>query len=276
MDRPLTGRVFFEEIIRENLDLGRPSNVQLIFDRRVTKRTPGRFRTRVITKGVVPSLHVDYKHSGIKQYHKEGRGIRTETTINDTRDFEICKRLSNLPLLREVGFKANRRLLEVEKISHDCMIGEEAFQKVQCPVVVEGQRASGLPFGHVRVQALFHALLVVGPLACGFSNGDLRVLLAPLLGVAPSEITQGQMTYHLRRLRLHGLIRRIEHTHRYQLTEEGLRIVTFFSRSYNRLLRPELSKILSPTPIGDPKLVRAFASLERVISQRCEALSLAA
>ena len=52
LDRPQTGRVFFEEVIRENLDIGRPDHVQLIFDRPVTKRTPGRFRTRVITEGV--------------------------------------------------------------------------------------------------------------------------------------------------------------------------------------------------------------------------------
>ncbi len=59
LDRPVTGRVFFEEVIRENLDIGRPSQVQLIFDRRVSRRTPGKFRTRVITDGVVPSLHID-------------------------------------------------------------------------------------------------------------------------------------------------------------------------------------------------------------------------
>jgi hypothetical protein len=92
LDRPLSGRIFFEEVIRENLDLGRPDKVQLIFDRRVTKRTPGRFRTRVLTNGVTPSLHVDYKHTGIKQYHKEGRALRTETTINNPRDFGIGKR----------------------------------------------------------------------------------------------------------------------------------------------------------------------------------------
>jgi hypothetical protein len=113
LDRPLTGRAFFEEVIHENLDLGNPGQVQLIFNRRVTKRTPGRFRTRVITEGVTPSLHVDYKHSKIKQYHKEGRALRTETTINNTRDFTIGKRLKNLPALREVGFAANRRLLDV-------------------------------------------------------------------------------------------------------------------------------------------------------------------
>lgn len=58
--------------------------------------------TRVLPEGVVPSLHVDYKHSKIKQYHKEGRALRTETTINDPRDFGIGKRLHNLSALRKV------------------------------------------------------------------------------------------------------------------------------------------------------------------------------
>src|SRR5205823_14387508 len=106
LDRPQTGRLFFEQVIRENLDLGRPDQVQLIFQRRVTKRTPGRFRTRVLTEGVTPSLHIDYKHSRIKQYHKEGRALRTETTINYTRDFGIGKRLPNLPATRRIDFNA--------------------------------------------------------------------------------------------------------------------------------------------------------------------------
>src|SRR5439155_24408631 len=116
LERPLHGRIFFEEIIRENLDLGRPDQVQLIFQRRVNRRTPGRFRTRVLTDGVVPSLHIDYKHSRIKQYHKEGRALRTETTINDTRDFALGRRLTNLSALRKVGFHANRRLLDVQRL----------------------------------------------------------------------------------------------------------------------------------------------------------------
>src|SRR4051812_2247884 len=127
LDRPVTGRVFFEEVIRENLDIGRPNQVQLIFDRQVSRRTPGRFRTRVITEGVVPSLHINYKNTRIKQYHKEGRALRTETTINDPRDFSLGKRLKNLSALRQIGFRAHRRLLDVQKISHDCCIGEDAL-----------------------------------------------------------------------------------------------------------------------------------------------------
>jgi hypothetical protein len=69
-DRPLHGRQFFEEVIRDNLDVGRPDRVQLLFQRRISRRTPDRFRTRVLTAGVQPSLRFDYKHTRVKQYFK--------------------------------------------------------------------------------------------------------------------------------------------------------------------------------------------------------------
>ena len=216
--------------IRENLDIGRPDQVQLIFERRISKRTPGRFRTRVLTEGVTPSLHVDYKSCRIKQYHKEGRALRTETTFNNTLDFQIGKRLHNLPALRRVGFRANRRLLDVQRISHDCQVGEQVFREVTSPVETEGQRASALRYADPCVLALFSALLVFRLLPHGFANRELREHLASLLGEQPSALTQGRMTYQLRRLRLHGLIVRRPGTHRYDVTSRGLRIALFFTR----------------------------------------------
>src|SRR5450631_1500311 len=174
LDQPVTGRVFFEQVIRENLDIGRPSQVSLVFDRKVSRRTPERFRTRVITDGVVPSLHVDYKKTRIKQYHKEGQALRTETTINDTRDFGIGRLLRNLPELRRIGFAANRRLLEIEQVSHDCALGEDAFQHLQRPREIDGQRAPALRFGDTKAQALLNALLMFVFVARGFTNKDLR------------------------------------------------------------------------------------------------------
>jgi hypothetical protein len=262
LDRPLSGRVFFEEVIRENLDLGRPDQVQLIFARRVTRQTPSRFRTRVLTAGVAPSLHIDYKHSRIKQYHKEGRALRTETTINDTRDFGIGKRLCNLPALRQVGFRANRRLLDVQRISQDCAVGEDAFRRVNDPVEVDGQRASGLRFADTAVQALLSVLLMFRLLPRGFSNRDLRDHWAPLLGKAPDDMTPGQMGYHLRRLRLHGMIERIAGTHRYRLTRQGGRAALFCTRTYNRLLRPGLAQIIPEEALDDSDLRRAFDQLD--------------
>jgi hypothetical protein len=269
LDRPLTGRVFFEEVIREHLDLGRPDQVQLIFDRRVTRRTPGRFRTRVITEGVIPSLHVDYKHSRIKQYHKEGRALRTETTINNTRDFGIGKRLTNLPALREVGFGANRRLLDVQRISHDCHLGQDAFAQLTQPITVDGQRAAALRFEQDRVQALLSALVVFSLLPAGFSNRDLREHLAPLLGLAPSHLPPGRMTYDLRRLRLHGLIERLPRTHRYHLTPAGRRAALFFTRTYARLFRSGLAQIIPDAVPTTSKLRAAFDQLDRAIDHHC-------
>jgi hypothetical protein len=72
------GREFFEAVIRENLAQGRPDRVQLVFDRKIIKSTPGQFRTRVIEDGVQPSLHIEYKTSRVKQYFKENRALRTE------------------------------------------------------------------------------------------------------------------------------------------------------------------------------------------------------
>jgi hypothetical protein len=78
-------RHFFEAVIRENLDLGgRPDRVRLLFpcaSRAPRRHPPLGYRTRVITDGVQPSLHVEYKSSHVKQYFKEQHALRTETTI---------------------------------------------------------------------------------------------------------------------------------------------------------------------------------------------------
>jgi hypothetical protein len=182
-------------------------------------------------------------------------GLRTETTINDTYDFGVGRSLRNLPQLREIGFPANRKLLEVETLSHDCQIGAAAFAALQQPRQTEGQHASALRFGDARVQAVLSVLLMMSLQVEGFRNRQLRPLLAQYLGLEESTITPGRMSYELRRLRLQGLIERIEKTHRYQLTQVGLRTALFYSRTYTQVVRPVLSIIHDPRtdeihPIG--------------------------
>jgi len=251
LDKTTSGRIFFEQVIRDNLDVGRPDQVSLIFDRKIIRKgprpTPGRFRTRVITEGVTPSLHVDYKNSKIKQYHKLGRALRTETTINDTRDFGIGKRLTNLPALREIGFQANRRLLDVQQLSHDPITAATAFTAVTGPVhTPTGERIPGLRFADPRVHALLAALCVHRTHPAGFTNRDLRTLIADLLGRPPEAITAGQMSYDLRRLRHHGFIERIPGSRRYQVTDIGLADALFLTRAHDRLLRTGLSETTDP------------------------------
>ncbi len=168
----------------------------------------------MITEGVTPSLHVNYHQSRIKQYYREGCTLRTETTVNNPNDFGLPKGLSGLPALRAVGFAANRRLMDVQRISHDCAVGQAAFRQVnRLVVVVRAQRASALRFADPRVQALLSALVLFRLRPTGFSDTELRAHLAPLLGLSPSELARGGLTYHLGRLRLHGLIERLPHRH---------------------------------------------------------------
>jgi hypothetical protein len=282
LDRPISGRVFFEQVIRDNLDAGRPDRVALIFDRRLKRTgyraTPGPFRTRVITEGVTPSLHVDYKHTAIKQYHKQGRALRTETTINDTRDFGIGKRLTNLPALREVGFSANRRLLGVQRLSHNPIRAAEAFTAVHQPITTtSGQRIAGLRLGDRRAHALLQALLVFRLLIpTGFANRDLRRLLAGLLGTAPTAITPGQVSYDLRRLRAHGLIARIPGTHRYRLTDTGGDHAMLLTHIHTRLLQPGLAQLADPDPPTPSPLRAAARNYQRALDQLTRDAGLAA
>jgi DNA-binding transcriptional ArsR family regulator len=279
LDRPVSGRVFFEHVIRDNLDAGRPDQVSLIFDRKLRRTgpraTPGRFRTRVITEGVTPSLHIDYKHTAIKQYHKEGRALRTETTINDTRDFRIGKRLTNLPALREIGLSANRRLLGVQRLSHNPIRAAEAFTAVHEPIITDtGARIAGLRLGDRRAHALLQALLMFRLLPSGFLNRDLRGLLAELLGV--DTITAGQMSYDLRRLRAHGLITRIPRSHRYRLTDTGLHHAMLLTHTHTRLLLPGLAQLADPDPPAPSPLRTAARNYRQAIDQLTQDAGLAA
>ncbi|HVT60840.1 MAG TPA: hypothetical protein VHR45_20885 [Thermoanaerobaculia bacterium] len=273
LDRPVLGRLFFEQIIRDNLDLGRPDRVQLVFGRRITRQTPGRFRTRVITDGVIPTLYIDYKHTSLKQYHKEGRALRTETTVNDTRDFDLGKRLKNLSALRKVGFTANRRLLDVQRISHDCALGEDLFGQLHHPLTVGNQRAPALRFGDQRVLALLSALVAFRLLPHGFAHRHLRQQVGALLG---REIRPGQMTYDLRRLRLHGLIERLPKSHRYHVTPLGFRAALFLSRSYARLLRPGLATLGPQQPPAAIPIRQALDRLDDLIEEAWHAQQIAA
>lgn len=269
LDQPVHGRIFFEQVIRENLDIGRPDQVSLIFQRRIQRNCSASFRTRVITDRVIPSLHVYYKSTHVKQYFKEGRALRTETTINNNRDVGIGKMLPNLSALRPIGFSANRRLLDVQRVTHDCMIGQAMVEQLASPADVHGQRVSALRFDDARAQAILSVLVLFCLQAEGFRANEFRAFLAPLLGLDPAKLTQGQISYNLRRLRLRGLIARISRTNRYRVTPEGLRIALFYSRTYSRVIRTGLSLIshtAPPTPIR--KAFQAAQShLDRLFDQ---------
>lgn len=267
-ERPVYGRQFFNEVIREHLDLGRPDRVSALFPQRLTKRTPPPphgYKTRVFVAGVDPSLHVDFKRSHVKQYFKEQRALRTETTINDPRDVHATKALRNLPYLRQVGESVNQRLLDAETLSHDCLLSEASFEKLQRPSAKDGNRCPALRFGDRRVLALFQALCAFAHLPAGFRHRDLRPRVAALLD--DPDYSANQMTYDLRRLRRRGLIARIQGTHLYVITTYGLKVALFCSKLYLRVLRPAWTALEATVSSTPHRLRQAFQRLTRELDR---------
>ena len=277
-DDPLRGRDFFEEVIRDNLDLGRPDRIQLLVDRRIRSDTPSRFWTRVLLEGIVPSLHVVYKRCHIKQYFKEGRALRTETTFNDTRDFGIGRGLSNFSHLRMLGLRINRRLLELERTAHDCGLSSARLTALTAPGrTPDGQPAPALKFGDPRVTALLAALCLFVLTPEGITNRRLRPLVAQLLGVSTDQYTPRQMGYDLRRLRRKGLLRPAAGKLSYSLTPYGRRVALFVTKLQARILRPGLQALdLHMVSQAPPALRSACTALDAAIDDLVSQARLAA
>ena len=208
-DAPRHARGFFEALVVDNLDIGRPDHVELIFTghraagaghRRPSRPTRPRIDTRD-TIGV--TVNADYKHSRIKQYLKDGRALRIETVINSPDDLVCKRRLHHLDELQAKARDVNARLLDTERVGQGCVLASPAFERVaQSTLTEDGRRSPALRFGDPRVMALLGALCV-GLNALGFTNRSLRAQVSQLLGVA---YTVNQMSYDLARLRLNGLI----------------------------------------------------------------------
>ncbi|WP_219420700.1 hypothetical protein, partial [Pseudonocardia nigra] len=161
---------------------------------------------------------------------------------------------------------ANRRLLGVQRLSHNPIRAAEAFTAVHDPTITsEGNRIAGLRLGDRRAHALLQALLVFRLLPHGFRNRDLRALLAGLLGRAPAQISAGQISYDLRRLRAHGLIARIPRSHRYQLTETGLHHAMLITHIDTKLLQPGLAHLTDPDPPAPSALRTAARDYQRAL-----------
>ena len=164
--------------------------------------------------------------------------------------------------MAKAGYTANRRLLDAECISHDPAAGAAALEMLTSPVIsTTCTRVPGMRFPDPRVQALLAACCALALRPAGFTSRDLRHLLAPQLGKDPGDMTGGQISYDLRRLRAHQIIERIPHSRSYQVTADGLSTALFFTRLTRRVIIPALAEITGsrpaarqPAPPGRPRL----------------------
>lgn len=272
LDRPARARAFFDRVIAEGIELGRPSEVEVIFGRRVQSNTPGIFHARVITRGTEPRLSIYYKSSRVKEYLKEGRAVRVETVINCPTDIGVHRRIAHLGELGAACREVNRRILRVQRVASAPSMTRSGFERVTLPDERAGHRTVALRYGDARAMALMAALALCLHHVAGFTNKTLRPVVANLLGGTYSAT---QMTYDLWRLRGKELIRRIEGTHTYFLTPEGVRVATFFTKSFRRIIDPLFAAAESAPP-PEPQLRAALAIIEHTVDRYAQEAGMAA
>jgi hypothetical protein len=260
--QPRYARGFFDALVTDNLGLGRPDTIEIIFDRQVRSSTEGEFRTNVITRGTEVTVNAFYKHSRIKQYLKDGRALRVETVVNAPGDLGCQRRLHNLDELQQRARAVNARLLHTERAGQACVLANPVFERIAHPSVdAGGRRATAMRFGDSRVQALAGALAVTLCAVTGITNRSLRALMTGLLG-APYGMTQA--SYDLARLRRNGLITRRPRSNTYDLTPDGLAFAIFYTKVHDRVLTPLFA---AGQPQAPPQIRAALSAIEHHIDQ---------
>lgn len=266
---PRHARAFFEALVADNLDLGRPDQIEIIFGRRGRPRRrtrrradtpPELFKTVIDTRTQGVTVNAYYKHSRIKQYLKDGRAMRIETVVNDTTDLGVLRRLEHFDELSATARDVNRRMVDAERVGQGAVLASPAFERIAHPSLVDGRRTPALRFGDPRVQALAGALAHTVSAATGITNRSLRAQMPALLG--EPDYTPAQASYDLTRLRLKGLITRLPGRNVYRITPDGQRFAVFYTKLHNRLLRPLMAADRPPAPLP---LRQALRTIDRHI-----------
>jgi len=258
---PRHARAFFEALVADNLDLGRPDQVEVIFGRRtrrpkrskrrstgqIRRPTPEVFKTVIDRANQGVTVNIFFKHSRAKQYLKDGRAMRIETVVNDTTDLGVLRRLEHFDELSAKARAINHRIVEAERVGQGSVLASPAFERIAHPSVEDGRRAPALRFGDPRVQALAGALAHTLSAAVGITNRSLRAQMPALLD--GGRYTTSQASYDLTRLRVKGLIERLPGRNVYHLTPAGQRFAVFYTKLHNRLLRPLMAADRPPAPL---------------------------
>lgn len=264
-DHDVHARAFFEALLCENMDLGRPENVELLFRRGQRLGRPtlpparGGFKTKIDRYCDLVTLNVFYRNSRLKQYLKDGVALRIETVVNDPRDLRCNRQLQNLPELQDKARAINARLLETETAGQGTALVSPVIERITRPTLTgEGRKAPALRFGDLRVQALAGAIAAMLFTVTGITNKTLRGLMTGLLH---RPYSMNQASYDLSRLARNGLIQRVPCRNRYTLTRDGLLFAHFYTKVYDHVLRP----LMAPDrPNAPPELAAALATFDQL------------
>jgi hypothetical protein len=192
----------------------------------------------------------------LKLYDKFGLILRIETTVNDLTFFKhyrevehrdgtketkwasMQKTIYSLPALREILEAANRRYLEFLSAIEDPTNGRDKLNRLSQPIQNEGRSYPGFNLFDHDDEALFNAIGRGEFNITGMQNKTLRRFL-------PGK-NSGQVSRLLKRLRLHGLVKKVGHTYKYYLTQFGKAVITTGLKLRELVIIPQLAQSSAP------------------------------
>jgi hypothetical protein len=249
-------QAIYENLARTAIHTVKPDNIATFLGRKLSTQFEGeagnRFNIRIEGTRI--------KHAmgpvSIKLYDKFGLILRIETTVNDLTFFKhyrevehrdgsketkwasMQKTIYSLPALRELLEAANRRYLEFLSAIGDPRAGRNKLDKLSQPVEREGRRYSGFNLFDPDDENLLCSILRGEFNISGLQNKTLRRHLP--------ELNSGQTSRLLKRLRSHGLIKKIGHTYKYYVTSFGKEVVTTALKLRKLVILPQLTLGLAP------------------------------
>jgi DNA-binding MarR family transcriptional regulator len=241
----------YDHLVRTAVHSAKPDAVATFLGRKLTAtyndEAGNRFDTRIVGTRIRHSMGP----ASIKMYDKAGIALRIETTTNDVsffkhfrpvvqKDGSVVQKLAqmrrsivSLPALRTCMAAANRRYLAfLSELDHNAN-AEQNLSRLTKTVTDNDRPYKGLNFFDMADLALLYALARGEFHISGFRNKNLRNQLQQ---TSPAAISRA-----LKRLRLHGLIKRIGRTYKYYLTALGRRAITLGLRIRQLIVVPQLA-----------------------------------
>ena len=244
-------QAIYENLARTAIHTVKPDNIATFLGRKLSPQFEGeagnRFNIRIEGTRI--------KHTmgpvSIKLYDKLGLILRIETTVNDLTFFKhyrevehrdgssetkwaaMQKTIYSLPALRELLEAANRRYLEFLSAIEDPRAGRNKLDKLSQPVEQRGRRYSGFNLFDPNDENLLCSIVRGEFNISGLQNKTLRFHLP--------ELTSSQVSRLLKRLRTHGLIKKVGHTYKYYVTAFGKEVVATALKLRELVIIPQLA-----------------------------------
>ena len=239
-----------QRLLDANREIGQPNKITMLFGRKVTKLYRGRLQTTIEDLYLgSPVIRSYYKSSSAKQYVRDHKTLRTEPSTNDVRDFGVNKALEHLPELRERLQQVVDNYLNAQQDILETFLNRGELERLSQPTALaNGKRIPGLKTTHPRQLALMHALVRFSHLATGgiFTTTELHPYVLQALGCSANEYKMGSLRYDLSKVRVKGLVEKIPHSRRYQLTSQGYRLCVAYLKLFEKFYTPLTSAIIKP------------------------------